>query len=90
LLQIQHCFEVEGRYGYFNLDLGISLDRGNHANGGFDVEFNARLGFNHGIFRDRHALGSRNLGAIGQGNCGGTIAHLFDDFGVTGGGARGE
>jgi hypothetical protein len=90
LLEIEHGIKIEGCDGRFNLDLGIRLNGGNHSNGGFDVEFDARLGFNHGIFLDRHAFGSRNLRSIGQGNCGSTIAHPFDNFGVTGGGARGE
>jgi hypothetical protein len=90
LLEIEYGIKIEDRVGRFNLDLGISLDGGNHSNGGFDVEFDARLGFNHGIFLDRQAFGSRDLRSIGQGNCGSTIAHPFDDFGVTSGGARRE
>ena len=90
MLEIENGIKIEGRDGRFNLDLGISLDRGDHSNGGFDVEFNASLGFNHRIFLDRQAFHGRNLRAVRQGNRGGTIAHLFNNFGVTGGYARGE
>jgi hypothetical protein len=90
LLEIEDGIKIEGRDGRFNLDLGISLNRSDHANGGFDVQFDASLGFNHGIFLDRHSFPSRNLRAVRQGNRGGTIAHLFNNLGVTGGYARGE
>jgi hypothetical protein len=90
LLEIEDGIKIEGRDGRFDLHLRISLDRGNHSNGGFDVKLNTSLGFNHGIFLDRHAFPSRNLRTVGQSNRSGTIAHLFNNFGVTGGYARGE